>query len=199
MTDLAETLAILHHDEHQRRAYDDGGTPWAQLHPTDKSRLVDVMEALLKRGVLAEGVPDSGDGFERELFHSVSDLPARFYAEGMVWLANRVLHPFGWAIGIMAEGVRNVGDRPSKVIGLMLLRTPDTDGIVISTADEVAARRNFFSAQQRGATVVRVPEEGPESPVCAVEGCGTPLWVTTEASGCPNPRCEAFVPIQREA
>jgi hypothetical protein len=198
MTGLAESLARQVHDEHQRRAYDDGGTPWARLHPSDKSRRVDVMEELLRRGVIAEGVPDSGDGFERETFAAESDLPARFYAEGMVWLANRVLHPFGWAIGIMAEGALRQGERPEKVVGLLLTRTADTDGIVISVADEVRARRNFFAAMQRGPQVrVEAEPELPEVPVCAA--CGTTLWMTAETSGCPNPRCSAYVPVQREA
>lgn len=41
--------------------------------------------------------------------------------------------------------------------------------------------------------------EPEDAPVCAVEGCRTKLWVTAEASGCPNPRCEAYVPIPRPA
>lgn len=203
MTELAEKLAREVHDEQQRRSHDHMRRPWATLHPSDKGRRVDAMAALLARGVLAEGVPDSGEGFERELFATESDLPARFYAEGMVWLANRVLHPFGWAIGIMADGPPQAGEqRPEKVIGLVLQRTADTDGIVISVVDEVRARRNFFAAIERGATVVKTAEPSPDvilvPTVCGE--CGFDLWIKDDGrTGCGNPRCELYKPFPREA
>lgn len=196
MSALAEKIARAFHERYEalapRYGYktrDESAVEWEVVPPENKALMVGVVSELLAEGVIAEGVPDSGHGFERELFPAESDLPQRFYDDGMVWLANRLLHPFGWAIGVMAADADGSG-----VSGLVLMRTADTDGIVTDTATEVNARRKFFAALRRGPTVRVQPEAPAAAPgVALCESCENPL---TDGE-CHFPRCEKYVPVRR--
>lgn len=199
MSELAERIARAFHERYEtlapRYGYETreaSAKPWEQVPAENKALMVGVVSELLSAGVIAEGVPDSGEGFERELFPAESDLPARFYEEGMVWLANRLLHPFGWAIGVMADGVKGDGSA-ERVVGLLLQRTADTDGILTDQATEVSARRRFFSSLRRGATVRVVPEPDPAEEVALCPACERPL----HGGECRYPRCERYVPLPR--
>jgi len=145
---------------------------------------------------------DTDPKWEREAFVAETDLPARFHEEGMMWLANRALHPFGWAVGIVWD------DEKKAVTGFLLQRLlDDPEGIIVDNEHEVEARRRFFTA-----LAARAVPEAPKSIAAQVAEdyvseaaeqekmrceCGSFLWNIDGESGCPNPRCDKYVPVPR--
>lgn len=72
-----------------------------------------------------------------------------FSDAGLVWLANRALHPFGYALAVAVE--RQDGEEIDydnlKVIegaGLRVVKTTDPLGIVFSEQEEDRSRAKFF-------------------------------------------------------
>ena len=114
-------------------------------------------------------------------------LGQRFYDEGMLWLANRSLAPFGWALSVSVDS-----ETGGKVLGLGLMRTDDEEGFVLTVEQEVEARRRFLEAQ-RGRPVA------PSAPAATTTicDCGVPLWRVGRETGCGNPRCEHYRPVPR--
>lgn len=60
-----------------------------------------------------------------------------FQESGLLYLANRALHPFGVALAVTREEDGNVRDE------LDIISTDDPDGFVFAEEDEVEARGRF--------------------------------------------------------
>jgi len=203
VNERAETIARVFHETYEQLApglgyktRDESAVPWAEVPAKNKALMIATVDDLLGKGVIEQGVADGGGEWERVVVPlNEMDTPSlataqRFYDEGMVWLANRVLHPFGWAIGVMT-------DERFRVRGLLVMRTTDPDGVVMPNVDEIDARRRFFRAVfQRG------QGKPPETAVTGEENvcpeCQGEMWFKNGERGCGNPRCSAYKPFPRE-
>lgn len=97
------------------------------------------------------GVPGPGDPGDAPVevqpaeAHRVEPVSVQdFHDAGLLWFANRALHPFGFALMVQAEV-----DGGTVVVnedqGLRACRTTDPAGFVFSVAEEDAARLRFFA------------------------------------------------------
>lgn len=64
-------------------------------------------------------------------------LAQEMFDKGIIYAANRMIHMWGYAIGVTV-------DKDDTVIGLNLHRTDDPDGIWFAEEDEVGGRRKLF-------------------------------------------------------
>jgi hypothetical protein len=224
----AERIAKFFHQAYERRAPDHGyetrqesAVEWEDVPEANRGLMVAVAGELLERGVIVagDGKPLGSDDAEwKRAYARIEgedslELVQAFHEQGMGWLANRVLHPFGWAIGLVV-------DDDDAVVGLGVQRTTDPEGIITSAQDELTARRRFLEAVGRPLPPEAVPEDGVLPTGCVV--CGKPRYrkladglalppvddvltflVPHEfadgavALACGNPRCPEFEPMQR--
>lgn len=61
-----------------------------------------------------------------------------FQRSGLLWLANRAIHPFGVAIAVVRNEDGSIQD------GLTLIETDDPNGFVFSEEQENECRVRFF-------------------------------------------------------
>jgi hypothetical protein len=61
------------------------------------------------------------------------------YDNGMIWLANRMLHPFGYALGVTLN-------EHGKVTGFNLHYSTDPQGVWFGEDLELRGRRKFYAA-----------------------------------------------------
>lgn len=125
-----------------------------------------------------KGRPASGRGGEAEPDDAdaaaVRIVPVslqEFHDAGLIWLANRALHPFGYALSVQAVVEADEhGDwlGPARVVeeaGLRVVRTTDPLGLVFSEESENRSRGRFFAwlAARPPATapVTRGGDDGP--------------------------------------
>lgn len=128
------------------------------------------------------------DGLEHGAFAGDSPLAQRFLDSGMLWLANRALHPFGWTLGVSALD--------GKVTGLTLTSTSDPEGFLVPLEDEIESRRRFLKIGPTAAVLsmddLFVPIKPGNCPDCDVK-----MWQAEDAQGCGNPRCRSYTPMPR--
>lgn len=90
-----------------------------------------------------------------------------FHSAGLLWLANRALHPFGYALSIQV--VLEDGSAPNyhdpvvvEEAGIRVVRTTDPLGLVFDEASEDECRGRFF-AWLAGRNFEPAPPPPPES------------------------------------
>lgn len=80
----------------------------------------------------------AGTWDRQEVYSAVGEtvLAQQVFDSGLLWLANRSLHVFGYALGVSVDDERRVN-------GLMLYQTYDEEGVLFGEDLEVRGRRKF--------------------------------------------------------
>lgn len=132
------------------------------------------------------------DDLEHGAFAGDSPLAQRFFDSGMLWLANRALHPFGWALGVSSAG--------GKVTGLTLTLTSDPEGFLVPPEAEIEARRRFLKigpVAEVPAPAASVDDLFVPIPPGNCPDCDRKMWQAGDAQGCGNPRCRSYTAMPR--
>lgn len=72
------------------------------------------------------------------------NIAQRFFDLGLIWLVNRTLHPFGYAIGVTVNNSTDL-----KVTGFNLHHSTDAQGITFGEDLEMAGRQRFYKALKK--------------------------------------------------